>query len=78
MGTDNINAEYGTEWFLLELNTEVPYINLSKPWWTQSANECFSIINKLYVAVNDISLSYFDSVMPMAMNIIQACMKPRR
>ena len=55
--------------FLLELNTEVPYINLSKPWWTQSANECFSIINKLYVAVNDISLSYFDSVMLMAMNM---------
>lgn len=55
--------------YLLDLYEDVPYIDLSKPWWTKSANDSFSIINRLFVGVNDISLSYFDSVMPLAMNM---------
>ncbi len=54
---------------LLELYTEVPNLDLSRPWWTQTANDYFSIAGKLYVAAGEISLSYFDSVMPLAMNL---------
>ena len=46
--------------YLLDLYEDIPYIDLSKPWWTKSANDSFSIINRLFVGVNDISLSYLN------------------
>ncbi len=77
-GTNDFDVNYGSAGtmlncaqsdYLLELYTEVPNLDLSKPWWTQKANNYLSVANKLYVAAGDISLSYFDSVMPLFMNL---------
>lgn len=54
---------------LYDLASDIPNINLENPWWTQRANKSISIANRQFFAANDISLSFFDSVMPLAMNL---------
>ena len=39
--------------YLLDLK-EVPYIDLSKPWWDKTASEQLSVMNKLYVTISDL------------------------
>ena len=80
-GTDEFDAAYVRGWNIkssypsdgqrlyYDFASEVPNVDLSKPWWTQSANECMNIAGKQPFVVGDISLSYFDSVMPIAMNL---------
>lgn len=80
-GTDEFDAAFirgtkmkqyyslGENKLCFDFVTEVPNIDLSKPWWTQSANDSVSIAGQMQFIVGDISLSYFDSVMPVAMNL---------
>ena len=44
-----------TQQYLLELTT-IPYMDLSKPWYDQSANASLSIGNKLYMTSGDINI----------------------
>ena len=46
--------DYAHKGLLLEWNTELPYIDLDKPWWNQDARENLSICNKLYTCAGDI------------------------
>lgn len=50
--------QYGVETlvlsgYLLDLK-QVPYIDLSKPWWDKNASAQFSVMNKLYVTISDL------------------------
>lgn len=54
---------------LFDLASDIPNINLNNPWWTKRANQSISIAHRQFFAANDISLSFFDSVMPLAMNL---------
>ncbi len=50
--------QYGVETlvlngYLLDLK-EVPYIDLSKPWWDKNASAQLSVMNKLYVTISDL------------------------
>lgn len=65
--TTFLGAKGGTP--LYDFKTEVPHIDLTAPWWCAQANNDITIGNKQYFAANDISLSYFDSVMPIVMNL---------
>ena len=62
-------CSFGSNRLFFDFVSEVPNIDLSKPWWTKSANESVSIAGQMQFIVGDISLSYFDSVMPVAMNL---------
>ncbi len=42
---------------LLDLETEVPHIDLDNPWWDQSTRADFSVKNKLYHTCTDINLT---------------------
>ena len=80
-GADEFDAAYVRGWSLsnyyslgddrlcYDFVSEVPNVDLDKPWWTKSANNSMSIEGKLPYVVGDISLSYFDSVIPIAMNL---------
>ncbi len=41
---------------LLDLETDIPYLDLNNPWWDQGTREDFSIKNKLYYTCSDINL----------------------
>ncbi len=41
---------------LLDLETDIPNINLDNPWWDQGTRNDFSIKNKLYYTASDINL----------------------
>lgn len=36
---------------------DVPYVDFSKPWWVQSCEKAFSVGDKMYVAVGDLSVT---------------------
>ncbi|MHB1368073.1 MAG: hypothetical protein ACYCWE_19815 [Eubacteriales bacterium] len=46
---------YAQEKLLLEWSTELEYVDLEQLWWAQDAKKSFSINNKLYCMVGDIS-----------------------
>lgn len=46
---------YGNRGLALDWNTELPYVDLDKPWWDQNARDSFEINDKLYTMVGDIS-----------------------
>ena len=46
---------YGNRGLALDWNTELPYVDLDKPWWDQNARDSFDINDKLYTMVGDIS-----------------------
>ncbi len=41
--------------YLLDLASEVPYIDLSQPWWDQKANSDLAMKGKMYYTTGDIS-----------------------
>ncbi len=41
---------------LLDLETELPHLDLNNPWWDQGTREDFSIKNRLYYTCSDINL----------------------
>ncbi len=46
-----------TEGLLLDLNNEVPYIDLNAAWWDQGTRNNLSIKNKLYYVANSMTLT---------------------
>ncbi len=42
--------------YLYDLNSEVPYLDTTQPWWEQSFNQELTINNKLYFTVGDIGI----------------------
>jgi len=42
--------------YLLDLNSQVPYINLENEWWDQKANIDLSLKGKMYFTTGDISM----------------------
>ncbi len=53
---------------LLDLETDIPYIDLDKPWWDQRTRENFSIKNKLYYTCSDINLTSYGQTWVCAYN----------
>lgn len=53
---------------LLDLNASVPYIDLSKPWWDQKANEDLTVMNKMYYTTGDLCLSTNDATYAILFN----------
>ena len=47
-----------TEGMFLELNRDVPNLDLSNPWWDQNAAADLSIVDKLFMVYGDISMMY--------------------
>lgn len=41
--------------YLLDLSTDVPYIDLSQPWWDQKANTDLAMMGKIFYTTGDIS-----------------------
>lgn len=54
--------------YFLEWNTELPFINLDKPWWNQDARKNLSIANKLYTCAGDISYQNLGATDAMLFN----------
>lgn len=54
--------------YLLEWNTELPYIDLDKPWWNQDARENLSVAGKLYTCAGDISYQNLGAADAMLFN----------
>ncbi len=46
---------YAAQGLALNWETDLPYVDLDNPWWTQDARESFKICDKLYVMTGDIS-----------------------
>ncbi|MBQ8510222.1 MAG: extracellular solute-binding protein [Clostridia bacterium] len=46
---------YAQQGLLLDWNTDLPYVDLDKPWWNQDARKQFSFCDNLYVMIGDIS-----------------------
>lgn len=53
--------------YLLDLN-DVPYVDLSNPWWSQDSVSGGSIAGKNYLAVSDINLLALDNMAVMMFN----------
>ena len=54
---------YARQGLLLDWKTQLPYVDLDKPWWDQNARDSFEINNKLFVMTGDLSydaLAYSD------------------
>lgn len=65
-GIGNSYASAG-KGYLLDLN-DVPYVDLSNPWWNQDSVSGGSIAGKNYLAVSDISLLSLDNMAVMMFN----------
>ena len=46
---------YARQGLLLDWKTQLPYVDLDKPWWDQNARDSFEINHKLFVMIGDIS-----------------------
>ena len=46
---------YSEQNLCLDWNSELPYVDLDKPWWDQDARESFEINKKLFPMVGDLS-----------------------
>lgn len=46
---------YANRGLVLDWKSDLPYVDLEKPWWDQNARDSFDINGKLYVMVGDIS-----------------------
>lgn len=47
-----------TEGMFLELNRDVPNLDLTNPWWDQNAAADLSMVDKLFMVYGDISMMY--------------------
>lgn len=56
-----------TEGLFLDLN-ELPYIDLTKPWWDQNAVSSLSVDGKLYLVATDININDKDATASVAFN----------
>lgn len=65
-GIGNSYASAG-KGYLLDLN-DVPYVDLSNPWWNQDSVSGGSIAGKNYLAVSDINLLSLDNMAVMMFN----------
>jgi len=54
--------------YVLEISN-IPYIDLDKPWWYSDANESLSIAHKMFCLTGAISMTYDNAVMPLTMNM---------
>ena len=54
IGTYDVSS-LASKGYLLDLNSEVPYLDLTKEWWDQKANEDLSMKGKMYFTTGDIS-----------------------
>lgn len=52
----NMTAQSAAQGLMYNL-TNVPYIDLSKPWWDENASQQLSIANKLYFTTGDLLIS---------------------
>lgn len=59
---------YSQEKLLLEWTTELEYVDLEQSWWAQDAKQSFTINNKLYCMVGDISYQNLGATTCMLFN----------
>ena len=59
---------YANQMLCLDWNTSLPYISLDSPWWSQDAQNSFSILGKLFVMNGDISYNSLGSADVMLFN----------
>ena len=59
---------YALEGLLYDWNTDLPYIDLDKPWWNDDARAAFSLCNRLFAMVGDISYTNLGSTKCMLFN----------
>ncbi len=61
VGYGCVNISLAAEGLLRDLNTELPHIDLSKPYWGGQATENLSYLNKYYWATGDITHEYINN-----------------
>lgn len=60
--------DYALQKLLLDWNNDLPYVDLNKPWWDQTAKENLRINNKLFMMVGDISYKNLGATNAMLFN----------
>ena len=61
-------ATLAAEGILVNLLSDVPYLDMSQPWWDQSFNEEMTLAGSLYFTVGDIGLCNKDATPCIAFN----------
>ncbi len=59
---------YALQQLLLDWNTDMPFVDLDKPWWDQTAKENLRINQKLFMMVGDISYKNLGATNAMMFN----------
>lgn len=59
---------YANQNLLLDWNTELPCVDLDRPWWDQDARENLSINDRLYVMTGDLSYNAMGAANVMLFN----------
>lgn len=60
--------DYALEKLLLDWNTDLPFVDLDKPWWDQDIRESLRINNKLLMMIGDISYKNLGATNAMLFN----------
>jgi len=60
--------DYALQQLLLDWNTDLPFVDLDKPWWDQTAKENLRINNKLFMMIGDISYKNLGATNAMLFN----------
>lgn len=63
-----MSFEYASQKLLLDWNNDLPFIDLDKPWWDQTAKENLRINNKLFMMIGDISYKNLGATNAMLFN----------
>lgn len=50
----------GLQGYMLDLNVDIPYVDLNKPYWQKDGNEVLGMIGKQYGAFTELSLRPYD------------------
>lgn len=59
MLTDRVALVFAQEGLLIPWD-QLPYVDLSQPWWSQSLNSALSVANRMYFAYGDFNLIPYD------------------
>ena len=59
--------EVVTKGILLDWNT-VPYIDMSRPWWSEQVKDVFTINGKMFLTTGDYSLALWDNMFAFLFN----------
>ena len=59
---------YAMEGLGLDWHTALPYVDMDQPWWSQDARDNFTVSDKLYAMVGDISYAALGSTKCMFFN----------